>query len=197
MNSVMNKGFLVVLSGPSGVGKGTVKKILTERIEEICVAVTATTRLPRPGEVEGKSYYFKTVEEFERLIAEDAFIEHVTTYGNHYGSLKCEVDRLIGLGKIVIMEIDTKGALKIKKQMPEALFIFIMPPSKEELERRIRGRATETDDVIKTRLSIVDGELAMAEHYDYVVINDELYNCATEVEAIIKEESKRRIRRFL
>ena len=193
MNSMMNKGFLVVLSGPSGVGKGTVKKILTERIEEMCVAVTATTRLPRPGEVEGKSYYFKTVEEFERLVAEDAFIEHVTTYGNRYGSLKSEVRRLIDLGKIVIMEIDVKGAVKIKEQMPEALFIFVMPPSKEELERRIRGRATETDDVIKTRLSIVDGELAMADRYDYVVVNDEVTNCATKVEAIIRDEAKRRL----
>ncbi len=193
MNSMMKKGFLVVLSGPSGVGKGTVKKILTERIEEMCVAVTATTRLPRPGEVEGKSYYFKTVEEFERLVAEDAFIEHVTTYGNHYGSLKSEVRRLIDLGKIVIMEIDVKGAVKIKEQMPEALFIFVMPPSKEELERRIRGRATETDDVIKTRLSIVDGELAMADRYDYVVVNDEVNNCATKVEAIIRDEAKRRL----
>ena len=193
MNSMMKKGFLVVLSGPSGVGKGTVKKILTERIEEMCVAVTATTRLPRPGEVEGKSYYFKTVEEFERLVAEDAFIEHVTTYGNRYGSLKSEVRRLIDLGKIVIMEIDVKGAVKIKEQMPEALFIFVMPPSKEELERRIRGRATETDDVIKTRLSIVDGELAMADRYDYVVVNDEVNNCATKVEAIIRDEAKRRL----
>ena len=193
MNSMMKKGFLVVLSGPSGVGKGTVKKILTERIEEMCVAVTATTRLPRPGEVEGKSYYFKTVEEFERLVAEDAFIEHVTTYGNRYGSLKSEVRRLIDLGKIVIMEIDVKGAVKIKEQMPEALFIFVMPPSKEELERRIRGRATETDDVIKTRLSIVDGELAMADRYDYVVVNDEVTNCATKVEAIIRDEAKRRL----
>ena len=190
---MMKKGFLVVLSGPSGVGKGTVKKILTERIEEMCVAVTATTRLPRPGEVEGKSYYFKTVEEFERLVAEDAFIEHVTTYGNRYGSLKSEVRRLIDLGKIVIMEIDVKGAVKIKEQMPEALFIFVMPPSKEELERRIRGRATETDDVIKTRLSIVDGELAMADRYDYVVVNDEVTNCATKVEAIIRDEAKRRL----
>lgn len=193
MNSMMKKGFLVVLSGPSGVGKGTVKKILTERIEEMCVAVTATTRLPRPGEVEGKSYYFKTVEEFERLVAEDAFIEHVTTYGNRYGSLKSEVRRLIDLGKIVIMEIDVKGAVKIKEQMPEALFIFVMPPSKEELERRIRGRATESDDVIKTRLSIVDGELAMADRYDYVVVNDEVTNCATKVEAIIRDEAKRRL----
>lgn len=193
MNSMIKKGFLVVLSGPSGVGKGTVKKILTERIEEMCVAVTATTRLPRPGEVEGKSYYFKTVEEFERLVAEDAFIEHVTTYGNRYGSLKSEVRRLIDLGKIVIMEIDVKGAVKIKEQMPEALFIFVMPPSKEELERRIRGRATETDDVIKTRLSIVDGELAMADRYDYVVVNDEVTNCATKVEAIIRDEAKRRL----
>ena len=149
--------------------------------------------MPRPGEVEGKSYYFKTVEEFERLVAEDAFIEHVTTYGNRYGSLKSEVRRLIDLGKIVIMEIDVKGAVKIKEQMPEALFIFVMPPSKEELERRIRGRATETDDVIKTRLSIVDAELAMADRYDYVVVNDEVNNCATKVEAIIRDEAKRRL----
>ncbi len=183
-----NYGLVIVLSGPSGVGKGTVNRILQKTNTQVAAAVSATTRAPREGEVEGVSYYFKTQEQFEKLIHEDCFVEYACVYGNCYGTLKSELERIIGSGMNVVLEIDTVGAMNIKRIMPDSVAIFVLPPSLNELEKRIRGRGTD-EATLNVRIIAAKEEIAFARNYDYIVINDEATRCAAEVATIIRAES--------
>ncbi|NCA67782.1 MAG: guanylate kinase [Clostridia bacterium] len=183
-----NVGLIIVLSGPSGVGKGTVNRILQKTNTNIMTSVSVTTRPPREGELEGVSYYFKSREEFELLIKEDSFVEYACVYGNYYGTLKSELERIIGMGKSVILEIDTYGAKNIKKLIPNSVSIFVLPPSLAELERRIEGRGTEECQSLTKRVIAAKEEIAFARYYDYIVVNDEATCCASEVATIIRAE---------
>ncbi len=187
-----NSGLVIVLSGPSGVGKGTVNRILQQTNTNVMTAVSATTRPPREGELEGVSYYFKTEAEFEKLIAEDCFVEYANVYGNYYGTLRSEIERITCMGKSVMLEIDTVGAMNIKKAIPDSVSIFVLPPSLTELSRRIEGRGTEKSATLSTRIIAAKEEIAMARNYDYIVVNDEATKCASEVATIIRSEMLRK-----
>lgn len=186
----MAKGILMVISGFSGAGKGTLVKKLLEKNGDYALSVSMTTRNPREGEVDGVHYFFRTKEQFEEMIGQDGFIEHAQYCGNYYGTPKAYVEEQLSLGKNVILEIEIQGAMNIKKLFPESLLLFVTPPSAEELERRLRGRGTETDEVIAGRLSRAYEESAGMDEYDYIVINDDLDQCAAEVEKLV-EAAKR------
>lgn len=183
-----NKGLVIVLSGPSGVGKGTVNRILQNTNCQVGSAVSATTRTPREGELEGVSYYFKTKEQFETLIKNDCFVEYASVYGNLYGTLKSELERITGSGMNAVLEIDTAGAMSIKKTMPDAIAIFVIPPSLRELERRIVNRGAAEAN-LNVRINAAKEEIAFARNYDYIVVNDEATRCASEIATIIRAES--------
>ena len=180
-----SKGKLIVLSGPSGAGKSTVIGHLLSIREDISFSVSATTRGPRPGEQEGVSYYFKTPEEFAALVEQGALLEHAEYAGNCYGTPREPVDKLLEAGRTVILDIEVQGAFQVKKAMPEAIMVFLAPPSLAELERRLRGRATDTEEKIRLRLDTARREFALAGKYDYIVINDLAENAAGELNAII------------
>lgn len=182
----MPQGNLFVISGPSGAGKGTLISCLTQRFPGIWVSVSATTRTPRPGEVDGVDYYFLTEEEFEQTIADDGFLEYALVHGKHYGTLKRSVDEHISRGEQVILEIDVQGARQVKQSMPDAHFIFIEPPSIEELERRLRGRNTETEEQINKRLDTALLELSAKMEYDVQLVNEDLETAYGQLEAYIK-----------
>ena len=149
----MNKGILVVVSGFSGAGKGTVMKRLMEKYDDYALSVSATTRKPRPGEEDGREYFFRTRDEFEKLIEEDALLEYAQYVENYYGTPRSYVEEQLQAGRNVILEIEIQGAMKIKEKIPEALLVFVTPPTVEELERRLTGRGTETAQVIADRLA--------------------------------------------
>lgn len=184
----MRKGLLIVLSGPSGAGKGTVCKALLARHPQIALSISCTTRLPRINEKEGVNYFFKSVTEFEELIRQDEFLEHACVYGNYYGTPKSFVASKLAQGSDVLLEIDVQGALKAKRIFPDGVFIFLVPPSMEELERRIRGRATESEEQIQTRLGKAKSEMAQLKRYDYVIVNDRIERVVEEIESIIEAE---------
>ena len=173
-NRTADKGALVIVSGPSGVGKGSVAAAVLRRDPLTRFSVSATTRAPRPGEVEGKSYYFLSKEEFLLRRAQREFLEWAQVFGNYYGTLHSEVDRLLDAGFNVLLDIDTQGAASVRQLRPEAVSVFIMPPSLEELERRIVNRGTEAPDVLALRLSRAEAEMALAPEYDYIIVNDDL-----------------------
>lgn len=181
----MRKGNLFVLSGPSGAGKGTLVKRVLQRIPDAWVSVSATTRQPRPGEVDGKDYFFLDQPRFDELISQDGFLEWAHVHGNSYGTLRSRVQERMDEGAQVILEIDVQGAFQVKKAMPEAHLIFIEPPSLEELERRLRGRGTETEEVICKRMKTAEVELAQKMEYDVQVINDELERATDELVSYI------------
>ena len=180
------KGIIVVVSGFSGAGKGTIMKELIKRYDNYELSISATTRNPRPGEEHGREYFFMTKEEFEKLIAEDGLVEHACYVGNYYGTPKKFVEEKLEAGKDVILEIEIQGALQIKKKFPNALLLFVMPPTVEELEKRLRGRGTETDDVIHGRLLRAKEEGQGIDEYDNIVINDNLDTCVREMHEIIQ-----------
>lgn len=183
------RGLLLVISGPSGVGKGTVNKGLLSRNPNMKMSVSATTRAKRPGEVEGVSYFFKTREEFEKMIKLDAFLEYMDVFGaNYYGTPRAYVDEELASGNDIILEIDVKGAMNVKRMCPEAVLIFIAPPSMSELKTRLIGRATETPDAVERRFQTAFEEMKRIEQYDYVVVNDVLDKAITNVESIITAE---------
>ena len=171
----MNKeGILIVVSGFSGAGKGTIMKALLERYDNYALSISATTRNPRPGEEEGKAYFFKTTEEFEKMIAQDDLIEYAMYVGNYYGTPKAYVEEQLRAGKDVILEIEIQGALKVKEKFPNTLLLFVTPPSAEELRKRLEGRGTETQEVIDGRMKRAIEEAEYMDQYDYLVVNDEL-----------------------
>ena len=169
-----DRGILIVLSGPSGAGKGTICAALRQQMPNLVYSVSMTTRAPRVGEEEGVSYFFRDKEEFQRLIKEDAFLEYAQVYDNFYGTPKQHVMDLLSEGKSVILEIDIQGAMQVKERFSEAVFIYIVPPSLDILSNRLRDRGTDAADVIDKRLSKASSELALAHRYDYIVVNDVL-----------------------
>ncbi len=181
----MRKGNLFVLSGPSGAGKGTLVKQVLQQVPDAWVSVSATTRQPRPGEVDGKDYYFLDQPHFDKLVSQGGFLEWAHVHGNSYGTLRSRVQERIDRGSQVILEIDVQGAFQVKKAMPEAHLIFIEPPSLEELERRLRGRGTETEEVICSRMKTAEVELARKMEYDVQVVNDELERATEELVSYI------------
>ena len=183
------KGILIVVSGFSGAGKGTLMKELMKRYEETyALSVSATTRNPREGEVDGREYFFKTTEEFEKMIAKAELIEYAKYVENYYGTPKQYVEEQLEVGKDVILEIEIQGALKVKKAFPDTLLLFVVPPSAQELEKRLVGRGTESMDVIASRLRRAVEESEGMEEYDYLVVNDELELCVEQVHQIIRSE---------
>ena len=185
------QGTLVVVSGFAGTGKGTVMKELLGRYDSYALSISATTRNPRPGEVDGREYFFKTKEEFEHMIERDEFVEHACYVGNYYGTPKKYVQEQLAAGKDVILEIEIQGALKIKEKFPETLLLFLTPPSAEVLKNRLVGRGTETMEVIESRLSRAVEEAQGIEAYDYLIINDDLEECVEQFHKIVTNEHYR------
>jgi guanylate kinase len=185
------KGLLLVISGPSGVGKGTVCAGLLAKHPEISASLSSTTRSKRKGEVEGVHYNFITERVFQESIENAEFLEWAKVYNNYYGTRKQVVDEKISLGRDVLLEIDTVGAKHVKTHVPEAILIFIMPPNKGELARRLRGRATDSEEVIEKRLSCFEAELKEIGYYDYVVFNHNVQEAVKQVETIIQAEKSR------
>lgn len=185
----MRKGLLVVVSGPSGAGKGTICQALLEKTP-LAYSVSATTRKPRAGEVDGESYYFLSVEAFEKMIEKDELLEWAKVYDNYYGTPLKKVEEKLAAGEDILLEIDTQGAMKVREKFPEGVYIFILPPSLAELERRIRGRDTETEDVLQKRLAAAINEIEAGKCYKYVVTNDEVDGAVDSVCAILAAERR-------
>jgi len=189
--SIKKQGLLIVISGPSGAGKGTICKALIEKEKDLKLSISATTRQPRAGEVDGKNYFFKSEEEFKRMIEEDAFLEWAKVYDHYYGTPKEFVLKNLEEGNDVVLEIDIQGALKVKEKFPEGVFIFILPPSMEELKNRIKKRGTESEEEIIKRFKSAYEELNYVSKYNYVVINDDVDRAVEKIRAIIIAEKCR------
>jgi guanylate kinase len=189
------KGNLVVLSGPSGVGKGTVCKALRARGTDIVYSVSATTRSPREGEQHGVDYFFKTKQEFERMIEQDELLEWAKYVDRYYGTPRQYVEEQLEQGNDVLLEIEVQGALKVKEKHPHGVFIFLMPPTMDELRNRIEGRGTESDEAIRSRMQAAREEISMVESYDYVVVNDRVDSACERIEAILTAENCKKLRR--
>lgn len=187
----MKRGTFFVLSGPSGSGKGTVLQEVLRKSDRIVYSVSATSRSPRAGEVDGINYYFKSREEFETLIKADAFIEYTETYGNYYGTLKSEVEKAIVNGKNIILEIDPVGARNVRAHYPDAVLMFLVAPDLEVLSSRLSGRGSENAETFKIRHDAALSEMENATLYDYVVINDFVERAADDILAIIRAENLR------
>ncbi len=183
------KGLLIVISGPSGVGKGTVRKALFKMEgHDFVYSTSMTTRKPRNGEREGVEYYFVSDEEFKNNIERNNFLEYAEFVGNHYGTPLDKIEEQLSLGKEVVLEIDVAGAMQVKARMPEAVFVFIAPPTYSELEERLRNRGTETKEVICERIRRARSEIKLAPAYDYIVVNDTVENAADRILAIVRAE---------
>lgn len=182
------RGNLVVFSGPSGSGKGTVLAEAMKKDSGIAVSVSATTRKPRDGEIDGVNYYFKTVEDFENMIKGNGLIEWAQFCENYYGTPRDMVEKNLEEGKDVVLEIEVQGAMKVKERFPEAVLIFNLPPSTKVLRERLTGRGTEDAEVVEKRLKTAEWEISQAEKYDYIIVNDDIETAANEFLAILKSE---------
>ena len=187
----MRKGLLGLVSGPSGTGKGTVCNLLREKHPELAYSISATTRQPRPGEVDGVNYYFYDKAKFEAMIEAGELLEWANVYGNYYGTPKQAVLDRLEAGEDILLEIDTQGALNVMEAMPEGLYVFLLPPSLEELEKRLRGRGTETEESIARRLGAAKEEIGRAVKYRYVVVNDTVEKAEETIANIIAAEHNR------
>ncbi len=188
----IKKGILAVVSGFSGSGKGTLMKRLIERYPgEYALSVSATTRAPRPGEEDGREYFFVSAERFEEMISGGELLEYARYSGNYYGTPKAYVLDRLAAGIDVILEIEVQGARKIKEQCPDSISIFVMPPSFKELERRLQGRGTESPEAVRGRLLCASRECCVVGDYDYLVINDDLDECVSQVHSILRDERAR------
>lgn len=190
------RGVLIVLSGPSGAGKSTVISRLLRRRGDVRFSVSATTRAPRPGEENGVNYYFLSREQFAGLIERDALLEHAEYVGNYYGTPAEPVEKSLADGYNVLLDIEVQGAAQVLAKRPDAVSVFLCPPSLAELERRLRGRGTDAEDVIRGRLDTARREYARSENYAYIVVNDDADTAAAELDAIITAELCRRARRY-
>ena len=180
----MRKGLLMVVSGPSGTGKGTVCSELLAQAEDLAYSISATTRQPRAGEVDGKNYYFMDKADFEQKIAEGGFLEYANVYGNYYGTPLGKIEERLAKGEDILLEIDTQGALNVMKKCPDGLFIFLVPPSLAELELRIRGRGSETEESLQKRMGSACKEIEDGRKYSYVVVNDTVKHAVQRIMAI-------------
>ncbi len=185
------KGILIVVSGFSGAGKGTLMKRLLESYDNYALSISATTRAPRQGETDGKEYFFKTVDEFEKMIAQDELIEYAKYVNNYYGTPKDYVMKQLEAGKDVILEIEIQGALKVKEKYPDTLLLFVTPPNAKTLRERLVGRGTETEEVIDSRMKRAAEEAEGVEAYDYLIINDDLETCVADMHHVIQSEHYR------
>ena len=187
----MPKGILTVLSGFSGAGKGTAMKRLMEKYDDYALSISATTRNPREGEVDGREYFFKATEEFEKMIAQDELIEYARYVNHYYGTPRSYVEEQLENGKDVILEIEIQGALKVKEKFPDTLLVFITPPSAKELRRRLIGRGTESMEVIEQRLARAKEEAEGIDDYDCLIVNDDLESCVDDLHSVIQNEKKK------
>ncbi len=183
-----DEGILLVVSGPSGAGKGTICSAVREKYPNLEYSISMTTRAPRNGEMEGVSYFFRTDEQFKKLVEEDAFLEYARVYDHYYGTPKKYVLDKIQAGRSVLLEIDIQGAMQVKKRYPKGVFVYIVPPSLEILSQRIHARGTDSEEVIQNRLAQITNELSMMHQYDYVVVNDVLEDAVHKTCAIIEAE---------
>ncbi len=188
------RGILMVLSGFSGAGKGTLVKALLKKYNDYALSISMTTRAPREGERDGVEYFFSTREKFEETIVNNGLIEYALYCGNYYGTPRAYVEEQMAAGKNVILEIEIQGALKIKEKFPESLLIFVTPPSADELKRRLEGRGTESADVIAQRLARATEESEGIEAYDYIVVNDDLDTCVDEVHRLVEAARRAPVR---
>ena len=187
----MSKGVLTVVSGFSGAGKGTVMKRLLEKYDDCALSISVTTRKPREGEVDGRDYFFRTKEEVEAMIEADELLEYAQYVENYYGTPRSYVEEMLSKGKNVILEIEIQGAMKVKEKIPEALLVFVTPPTVAELEKRLKGRGTETDQVIADRLARAGEEAKGMDQYDYILVNDDVEECVDHLHDIIVSEHSR------
>ena len=185
------QGLLLVVSGPSGAGKGTICNLLRKELPELSYSVSVTTRQPREGEVDGKDYFFKTTDQVKDMIFRGELLEYAQVYGNYYGTPKPYVQGLLNEGKDVLLEIDIQGALQIKKVFPDGVFVFVIPPSLEELRARIYKRGTDSEDVIEKRLKAATVELSYASKYDYIIVNDVAEIATKRVMTLLEAERYR------
>ncbi|MFJ6412087.1 guanylate kinase [Terribacillus saccharophilus] len=191
---IEQKGILFILSGPSGVGKGTVRKALFEQDTHLRYSISMTTRNMRPGEQDGVDYFYKSKEEFERLIGQNKLLEYASYVDNYYGTPRDYVEETLEAGHDVFLEIEVQGALQVKENFPQGVFIFLIPPSLEELKNRIVGRGTETPELVKNRLNAARDEIEMMDAYDYVVVNDQLNHAVSKIQSIVQSEHCKRER---
>ena len=187
----MSKGLLIVVSGFSGVGKGTLMKLLRQRCPGYGMSISATTRKPREGEKDGVEYFFKTDEEFSRMIENGELLEYEGYAGHYYGTPRKYVEEMMEKGQDVILEIDVRGGLNIKKKDPDAVLIFVSAPSIEEIERRLRGRGSESEEDIQIRMRQIEREFAAIPSYDYLLINDDIEECLSSLNAIVTAERQK------
>ena len=186
-----DRGLMIVVSGPSGAGKGTICRALMEQNPEVQMSISATTRKPRPGEVDGVNYFFMDKDAFLEMRDRDGFIEWACFCQNYYGTPKEKVEELLDAGKDVILEIEVQGAMQVRSEYPEAAFVFIVPPSMEELRNRLTGRGTESPEVIEERLKTAMWECTFMERYNYIVVNDQVAQATEDLAAIIQAEKSR------